>query len=376
MRDMAPRVPDDDTIQDIRGLLSAADPAADRSTDADAGRLRQIRASVMTPRGAKRDRRAARKASRPWRPGPLRRRPLIVTAIAVPVLLAATGAGWLISLSPAALRVSPDVLCYAASTAASSRETLLTASRGQSPTAVCAQAWATGSLLGLHPGHYPVPRLVACALPAARERAFGGMGTAGVFPDTTCARLHLAPLPAGYAAAARAVSALQRVVEHEVNVPQCQSRATVVAEANRALSRFRLTGWKVTYPFGTSLPARWKGLRACWSAQVNSAAAAIQAYPSIKEAPPGWATTIVTRGLQVPAAQCAAGRPPQSEAETRDRIQSAWQHAEHRGWTLRITFASPRASYSDPCYHVYVIGESPTSRTFTVGLSAYARPGR
>jgi hypothetical protein len=286
MRDMAPQAPDDDTIQDIRGLLSAADPAT-HSTDAEADRLRQIRASVMAARVAQRDRRAAPKASRPWRPDSLRRRPLIVTAIAVPVLMAATGAGWLISLSPAALRVSPDVACYSASTAASSRSTLLTASRGQPPTVVCAQAWATGAVPGRHPGHYPVPRLVACSLPVGRERAFGGMGTVGVFPDTTCARLHLAPLPAGYAAAARAVTALQRVVEHDVNVRQCQSRATVVADANRALARFRLPGWKVTYPFGTSLPARDRGHRACWYAQVNSAAAAVQAYPGIKEAPTG-----------------------------------------------------------------------------------------
>jgi hypothetical protein len=369
---MTTRNPDDEAIQDIRARLSAADPAADRLSDAERDRLLQTRAAVTTASWEPRKRPGMRKSSRPWRPGsPPRRRRLIITAITVPVLLAATAAGWAASLSPAALRVSPRVACFSAASAGSSHFVVMTASQGQAPTALCAKLWASGAMPGRRPGHYRVPRLAACALRARSETQFGGSGTVGVFPDTTCARLHLARVPAGYPAAARAVSALQGTVERDVNVSRCLSRATIVADANRALARYRMTGWKVTYPFGTSLPARWKDHAVCWGAQVNSAASAIQAYPSVKQAPMGVAATIIGHALQVPAARCLAGRPPQSAATALDRVRIAWRRAGHPNWTLRIAFAGPAARRSAPCYHLESIGESPISH-FTLQLGSYA----
>ena len=369
---MTSRNPDDEAIQDIRALLSAADPAAERMSDAERDRLGQTRAAITTASREQRDRQGMRKSTQPWRPGrPLRRRRLIITAITVPVLLAATAAGWAASLSPAALRVAPDVACFSTASAASPHSIYMTASRGQAPTALCAKFWASGALAGRRPGHYPVPRLAACALRAHGETQFGGSGMVGVFPDTTCARLHLAPVPAGYSAAARAVSALKRTVERDVNVQRCLSQATIVADANRALARYRMTGWKVTYPFGTSLPARWKGHAVCWGAQVNSAAAAIQAYPSVKQAPMGAAATIIDHALQVPAARCVAGRPPQNPATALDQVRTAWRRAGHPSWTLHITFTGPAARRSAPCYHLDSIAETPISH-FTLQLGSYA----
>jgi hypothetical protein len=309
-------------VSEIRALLGSRDPAAAALDDGARDRLLDIRHAIMSaaacaePSARVRGRAPAAEAMaagqvagtarrrwwhRNWWPGrPLRRhRRVVIGCVAVPALLAATGAGWAIAASQPAPRVVNTVDCYSGrylpgNLLDHSDSVLVTVSYGSPPTVVCAQQWARGAVIGDPHSHY-VPPLVACELPAPRHPAAAAVtGQVGVFPDTTCARLHLAPLPPGYGQAARRLAELDRYLRSGP-MRGCVAEPKVASYARQALETLGFSGWRVTTPWGTKAykMVRVRTIRGggvelkqthiqvpgCWEAQTDSAAYTVQVLP-------------------------------------------------------------------------------------------------
>jgi hypothetical protein len=264
-----------DAVSDITTLLAeqALGPA-DCDDDARA-RLLQIRQAITAqPREPGR--------RRSWWPGrPLRRhRRAVIACVAVPVLAGATAAGWAIAVSPPASYVTNEVGCYSGKYLPGtfldhSQSVYMTISDGTPPTTLCARAWSRGDVIGNPHSHF-VPPLTACVLPSAVPLGFvQNTGAVGVFPDTTCARLHLPPLPPGYDRAARRLFTLDNYLTS--GAENCMSRTVADRFVRRALDKFGYQSWRVTQPWGTH--PRGFPPDACWEGQPDSSVHAIQVLP-------------------------------------------------------------------------------------------------
>ncbi len=323
-----------DDIRDIRQLLEGTDPAggAPGATgqtcelgQPDRSQLAKLRQAVMT---GSRPARRSRRWQLAW-PGRRRRR-LVISCVAVPVLLAATAAGWVLSTGqrPASY-VADQVECFAGPRLDSSGG--ITASEGAPPTLVCARLWARGQMGNPH--RQVVPRLAACELPPAKHPgAAGTFGSVGVFPDTTCAKLHLPDLPAGYDRAARRSYLLSQYLitgmQGTARQPRCLSVTAADAFARRALARFGYHGWRITHPWGTG--------PGCWEGQADSAVHAIQVLPG-----PGGGLLprpvrrVLGHVLAIPKAACHPASP-RYRAMIAGELRAALRLAGAAGWTVVV----------------------------------------
>jgi hypothetical protein len=262
----------EEAVTDLRALLGTGPEAAD-TEEPDRARLAELRQAIMSqPRAAR----------RPWpwparRPGRAPRRRAVVAGLALPVLLGATAAGWALSAAPPASRVADGVACYLQPYLPNhghhrSGGAYITISSGASPITVCARMWAEADSRARHP--YVPGHLIACSMPPDRNANTVTMGGAAVLPDTTCAAVHLPPLPAGWDQAARRIfdleAALQRVNRH------CQTEPVAEAAARRILIQRGFAGWVVTTPWGTTS----KMGHGCWEGQADSSAHAVQVLPA------------------------------------------------------------------------------------------------
>lgn len=326
-------------VADIQALLSDAAP---ETGQLDGARLAQVRQAVTA-----RDPVPGRR--RTWWPGrPQRRhRRLVITCVALPVLLGATAAGWAVAAgSSPAIRVAGIVLC--AGSQKLHAHGYAVRSEGTSPTTLCARAWASGELTG-HPVR-PVPRLAACAKSASRNPNYVGDGGVIVWPDTTCAAVHMSPLPAGYDQAARLLAHLERYLDAGSHT-RCLSVPEADAYARGALARFGLSGWVVTNPWGSGPPAGFAP-EGCWEAQTDGSAFAVQVLPlpGLYSPTPKAAVgplQVMARALPVTRATCARGVTPETAAAAGRVLRTALRRAGYGNWRILV---SQGTSAIRPCY--------------------------
>jgi hypothetical protein len=350
-----------EAVDDIQLLLGDSSGATTELSDAARARLQQTRQAITAgPRPADQGSR--------WRPGGARRRHrrLVITSVAVPALLAATAAGWAITTSRPASRVVSEVDCYSSASliqphhSGSGRE-LTTASRGQSPTAICAREWA-----GVDPHAHGVPPLVACELPVAHPNRLYTEGVIGVFPNTTCAALHLPPLPAGYQLAARRLSKLNRYLDTgltgTLSRPRCVNGSATAAYVRQALARFGFTNWRVTSPRGHA-PGQARPTN-CWAGYIDAPAHAVQIERLYLPGAPSSVgpERVITRTLHVPSSACHPGATPQDAAATSLKLRTALRQAGYGRWRVIVDM---KTSAADPCYQQ---GESPVTSNHIVHL--------
>lgn len=329
----------DREVADIQALLGST---AGDAEGADQARLARIRDAITAQ-----DRVPGR--GRAWWPGRPRRRHrrLVITCVALPVLLGATAAGWAVAAgSSPAIRVAGIVLC--AGSQKLDAHGYAVRSDGTSPMTLCTRAWAAGELTG-HPVR-PVPRLVACAKPASRNPNYVSGGSVIVWPDTTCAAVHMSPLPAGYDQAARLLANLERYLGAGSHTA-CLSVPQADAYARAALARFDLTSWVVTNPWGSGPPPGFAPA-GCWEAQADGSAFAVQVLPlpgRYTPTPPAAVgpLQVMARALPANAARCARGVPPETAAAAGRVLRAALRQAGYGNWRVLV---SQRTTAIRPCY--------------------------
>jgi hypothetical protein len=330
----------DRAVTDIQALLDGTGPDTGEPDGARLARIRQaVTAQQQTP-GRR----------RPWWPRrPQRRhRRLVITCVALPVVLGATAAGWAVAAgsSPA---IRGIVLC--AGSVRLHAHGWAVRSEGLSPATLCGRAWASGKLTDGHPVR-PVPRLAACAKIGSQNPDYVGGGGVIVYPDTTCAAMHLSPVPAGYDQAVRLMARLEHYLgagsrAHCLSVPEAD------AYARGAVARFDLTGWVVTNPWGTGAPAGFAP-QGCWEAQPDGAAHAVQVLPIPGTSPPTPKAAVgplkvMGRVLSVPRASCRPGDPPQRAAAVARTLRAALRRAGYGHWGVLVSKAT---SGRLPCYRM------------------------
>jgi hypothetical protein len=321
-------------VSDIQALLGDASTTTADPDDATSSRLTRIRQAIIArPRTSGRGR-----TWWPDRPQRKRRR-VVLGCIAVPALLGATAAGWAIAASPPANRLTSAVVCYSlphlpeqgiSESAAGGTDD------GLSPTVFCARQWAAGQVAaGVH--HVPAS-LAACANP--------GLGEVAVLPDTTCAAVHLPPLPADYDQAARQFDALDNALIDGLtgrgSQTRCVSEPAAVSFTRQALRSHGFGSWKII------APQRASGAM-CWQAQPAPATHTIQIVPQPGVYPPSVtrAEQVIRGTLSVPAGTCRSGSAPEGAAITIRRLTTALQHAGDGTW--KVTLQQP-ATRQLPCY--------------------------
>lgn len=342
-----------DAVSDICALLGEDGTAAELDPAA-AARLAQIRRDVATASPPAAGRRAW------WPRRPRQPRKVIVTCVAVPALLAAAAAGWAIAASPPASRVTLAVVCYslphlpevgASETGAGGTDP------GVPPVTFCARQWKAGEVVA---GVHRVPAgLVACANPS--------LGEVVVFPGTTCAAVHLPPLPAGYLRAARRFDSLSAALAAGLTgsrrIARCPSAAQALAFTRQVARAHGFGGWRI-------IAGRGQGGQSCWQAQPDPAAHAIEIVPQPGLYPPAIARAerVIRNALSVPAHTCQRGSTPQDAAAVTRRLRAALLRAGLGTWTITVT---QRATPAQPCYEQV---QYPAAH-HAVSLSPVAFPG-
>jgi hypothetical protein len=323
-----------DAVSDIQTLLGDASTTTASLDDATSSRLMRIRQAIIAgPRTSGH--------GRPWWPDrPQRKhRRVVLGCVAVPALLAATAAGWAIAAAPPASRLTTAVVCYTLPhlpEPGTSEGGAGGTDDGLPPTVFCARQWATGQVVsGVH--HVPAS-LVACANPA--------LGEVAVFPGTTCAAVHLPPLPAGYGQAARQFYALENALTEALtgssSPSRCVTEPAAVSVTRQALRAYGFSSWRI-------IPPQRAGGQLCWQAQPDPATHTIQIVPQPGLYPPSVARVeqVIRATLSVPAGACRSGSAPESAAITIRRLTTALQHAGDGTW--KITLPQP-ATRQLPCY--------------------------
>jgi hypothetical protein len=323
-----------DAVRDIETLLGDAGTTTADLDDATSSQLTRIRQAIIS--GA-----PTSGPGRTWWPDRPRRkhRRVVLGCIAVPALLAATAAGWAIAAAPPASRLTSAVVCYTLPHLPEigiSEGAAGGADDGLPPTAFCARQWAAGQVVrGVH--HVPAT-LAACANPA--------LGEVAVFPDTSCAAVHLPPLPAGYDQAARQFEALDNTLIAGLTGTgsqiRCVSEPTAVSFTRQALRSHGFGSWKI-------IALQRAGGDLCWQAQPDPATHTIQIVPEPGVYPAGVTRVeqVIRTTLSVPAGACRSGRVPESAAITIRRLATALQQAGDGRW--QVTVQEP-ATRQLPCY--------------------------
>jgi hypothetical protein len=321
-------------VSDVQALLGTGSSGAAEVDEPTRARLAAVRQEVIAsePAGSQ---------HRRWRPAwPARQhRRVIIGVIAVPALVAAMAAGWVIAAAPPPSRVTAAVVCYSLPHLPE-RGVSESAAGGVggavSPTVLCARQWAAGQVVS---GVHQVPAsLVACANPS--------LGEVAVFPDTTCAATGLPPLPAGYDKAARRFAALNSALIRGLigtgTQPRCASAAAALSFTRQTARSHGFGSWRVIPPRHASGPS-------CWQAQPDPAAHTIQVVPQPGAYPPGVARVaqIIRTTLSVPAGSCRSGNPPENATATASKLRVALRKAGEGIWKIRIR---GHASRQLPCY--------------------------
>ena len=323
-------------ITQARQLLAGIDPAAGELDDSAAEHLARIRTLVSAEP-------AVTAGKRTWWPArrQRQRRRVIITGIAVPALLAATGAGWALAAQPAASRVTNAVVCYSRPhlpLAGVSENAAGGSDNGVPPAVMCARQWAAGDVI---PGVHRVPRvLAACAVP--------GLGDIGVFPDTSCQALDLPGVPAGFDTAARKFSALSNALAKGLtgtaSAPRCASEPAASAYIRQTARRYGFGRWRIALPAVTE-----PGL--CWQAQPDPVSHTIAVLPQPGVYAPGNGPAQIIQRVMDPlysAGRCRAGRTPESTAAVVRELRARLRAAGYGNWT--VTVVGLPTSVATPCY--------------------------
>ena len=323
-------------VSDIRQLLADSDPAAGDLGATAPARLALIREQISREPAVTPDRRT-------WWPSrhQRQRRRVVITCIAVPALLAATGAGWALAAQPAASRVTAAVVCYSLPHLPQngvSENAGGGADDGVAPAVMCARQWAAGDII---PGVHRVPhQLAACAV--------SRLGVIGVFPDTTCAALHLPVVPAGYDAAARRFFALSSALGTGLvgngSRPRCVAEPAAASYIRQTARKHGFGSWRVILPAVVE-----PGL--CWQAQEDPASHTISVVPQEGVYAPGNGPARIIQQVMDPlesTARCRAGSKPESTAAIRRELRTRLRTAGYGNWT--VTVAGLPDSRSTPCY--------------------------
>ena len=321
-------------VSDIQMLVGQSDTVAGDLDDATRSRLMQTRRAITA-------RRRMPGHGRIWWPDRRQRKHhrVAIGCVMVPALLAATAAGWAIAAGPPASRVTAAVVCY--SLPHLPKPGISEAGAGgtvdsMSPTALCARQWAAGEVIaGVH--HVPAS-LVACADTS--------LGEVAVFPDTTCAAVHLPPLPADYGAAARRYDALSSALADGLigsgGQSRCIGESAAVSFTRQTLRSYGFSGWRI-------IPPRNAGIPECWQALANPATQTIQIVPQPGVYPPSVARAeqVIRTALSVPAGACRAGTTPENAAAIVRKLRAALRHAGDGTWTVVLRQQTTRQL---PCY--------------------------
>lgn len=217
---------------EIRSLLAGTDPAAGALAAQVTTLMSRIRDGIVStgvPPARSMPRAALSRRWWPNRPARKRQRRTVVVYAAIPALLAATGAAWVVTSSAAP---SGMIDCYSAASLHPHSLYLGRVSTGQTPIGYCAHAWAIGAVTG-NPHSHTVPPLVACEVKDA----------IGVFPDTTCARLGLRPLSARYLGSERRIVSFENYLQQRLRPAACVHQRQAEAIADQALARYGFTSW-------------------------------------------------------------------------------------------------------------------------------------
>jgi hypothetical protein len=341
----------DDDVAAIRAALASADPAGGELDATAAARLASIRHAVISPVPSTHEpRRAGRRTGKP-QPAPgrwterlgQRRRRALITVAAVPVLLAASAAGWAISSALTATQVTDGVGCYAAANLQA--DTTVVAASGQDPVSICARYWADGVVTGKR--GQQVPPLVACVLP--------GGGAVGVFPGTTCAAMRLQPLPPGYRSAAQQFSAFTAELTAWFHGARCVPEPLAVTHVKAELAQHGLSGWRVVGY--TPQPRAINGPCATFTAESRTQTIYVQ--PAAGQG----VEAVTIPALNRPSSACTPGHTPESAQTVTRQLHAALVAAGYGQWKIVIVHPT---STAEPCYSA---GYDPATRQ--VSLSSY-----
>jgi hypothetical protein len=263
-----------------------------------------------------------------------RRRRIIAAAVVLPTAGLLAAAGWTLATIRQAAQVTGSIGCYASPSLHSSINVIN--STGTSPVALCAQQWQAGTVAG------PVkvtPSLAACVLPKGN--------VIGVFPDTTCAKLHLQPLPPGYASAAKNFAAMRNQLVSELGESgntTCVSETKALSLVRSALHTYGYTAWKVTTNgFGSFTPDPEH-----------------HQIVVVGEETPAFASAI-NSATEAQRASCKPGDPPERAAAAETLFHQALKTAGYGNWT--VTASPGVTTRQQPCY-----GASVNASTHTVSL--------
>jgi hypothetical protein len=322
-------------ISVIRQMLTGTDPVAGELAESVPDRLALIREQIRAESAVTAD-------GRTWWPTrhQRQRRRVVITCMAVPALLAATGGGWALAVQPAASRVTDAVVCYSLPHLPQrgvSESFGGGSDDGVAPTRMCAEQWAAG---GIIPGVRRVPhRLAACALIS--------LGMIGVFPDTTCATLHLPNVPAGYKLASRRFFALTRALNDLVgsgSKPRCVSEPAAAAYIRQAARKYGFASWRIIPP--TAMQPKL-----CWQAQPDPASHTISIVPTPGMYAPGNGPAEVIQRVMDPlysVTRCRPGGKPESTAAIIRELRTRLRQAGYGNWTVAVAGLPDSRSY--PCY--------------------------
>jgi hypothetical protein len=317
-------------IAEIQSVLTGTDPAAAEPTEADSARLSLLSEQVTTA-GETPGRGRTWWPARQYR----RHRKFVITSIAVPAVVAGTAAGWVIAASPAPSQLTNAVVCYSkphppekgvSETAGGGTDP------GIAPVAFCARQWASGQLI---PGVHRAPHLVACAM--------ASLGIVGVFPDTTCAALHLPPVPAGFTAAVRKFTALQNALVSPAG-SRCLGESAAMAATRRIAAAHGFGSWRIIEP--KTVPP---GL--CWHAQAQPQTHVIDILPQDGTYPRSNEVARIVEQVMAPLwsqRRCRPGSKPESAAAIRSELLTRLHAAGISGW--KVVVESPPTSKIVPCY--------------------------
>jgi hypothetical protein len=319
-------------IAEIQSLLAGTDPAAAELTAADSARLgllgEQATAAPEAPGHG-----------RTWWPArPYRRhRQVVITSIAVPALLAGTAAGWTIAAWPSPSQLTNAVVCYSLPHPPEKGVPEGGAGGtdpGIAPVAFCAQQWAAGEVVA---GVHRVPRhLAACAMP--------NLGDVGVFPDTSCAALHLPPVTAGFIEAVRKFNALQKALTSGL-ASHCLSQSAAAAATRRIAAAYGFGRWRIAQPTAAQPGS-------CWQAQAYPQTRVIDIFPQPGVYPRSNEVARIVEQVMAPLysqLRCRSDKgKPESAAAIRSELLARLVAAGFKGWKV-VVYGEP-ASKLTPCY--------------------------
>lgn len=256
------------------------------------------------------------------------RRRRLLALLAVPVAGALAASGWALANRQAS-QVTAGIGCYASPSLQASAA--IVDATGASPTAVCAQLWQAGAVAG----HVTtVPPLTACVLPHG--------GAVGVFPDTSCDRLGLQALPAGYASAAKTYAAMiDRLVDElgQSGATTCVGEGEAVTLVEEALRDYGYTGWTVGAEGFTSMTPC-----AVFDPDPEDHHVTVSGQPTPK------LSQAVGSAVEAQRSTCHPGDAPETAAAARRLFEAHLRAAGFGDWRV-VADSGVVTTRQQPCYN-------------------------